>query len=193
MAQNYEIDIKRFNGQDYDTLLPTPASHASTHQANGSDPLTLQTGNYGALSIPTSAYQDASVTRAKLANDALYSPIASTVANLTPRAINKNDIGKTLLFSWVNGEGSIDTEFTLSLADSSTMPLGAEIAIFFMHGKSCTIKFTDGLKVDIMGEGRADNRTVRIPEKYGMAALKKMLTSNGTDYWLVTGNVEVVS
>ena len=70
MAQNYEIDIKRFNGQDYDTLLPTPAAHASTHQADGSDPLTLQTGNYGGASIPTSAYQDASVTRAKLASDA---------------------------------------------------------------------------------------------------------------------------
>ena len=69
MAQNYEIDIKRFNGQDYDTLLPTPAAHASTHQADGSDPLTLQTGNYGGASIPTSAYQDASVTRAKLAAD----------------------------------------------------------------------------------------------------------------------------
>ena len=69
MAQNYEIDIKRFNGQDYDTLLPTPASHASTHQADGSDPITLQTGNYGDSSIPTSAYQDASVTRAKLASD----------------------------------------------------------------------------------------------------------------------------
>ena len=56
MAQNYEIDIKRFNGQDYDTLLPTPASHASTHQANGSDPITLQTGNYG----------DGTITKVKL-------------------------------------------------------------------------------------------------------------------------------
>ena len=72
MAQTYEIDINRYNGQDYDTLLPTPASHASTHQANGSDPLTLQAGNYGALSIPTSAYQNTPVSRAKLANDALY-------------------------------------------------------------------------------------------------------------------------
>lgn len=69
MAQNYEIDIKRFNGQDYDTLLPTPASHASTHQANGSDPLTLQTGNYG----------NGTITKPKLASGATYTQIAITL------------------------------------------------------------------------------------------------------------------
>lgn len=69
MAQNYEIDIKRFNGQDYDTLLPTPASHASTHQADGSDPLTLQTGNYG----------DGTITKAKLAGGATYTQLTVTL------------------------------------------------------------------------------------------------------------------
>ena len=61
MAQNYEIDIKRFNGQDYDTLLPTPATHAGTHKANGIDPLVCQTGNYG----------DKTVTGAKIADHAV--------------------------------------------------------------------------------------------------------------------------
>ena len=69
MAQNYEIDIKRFNGQDHDTLLPTPASHASTHQADGSDPLTLKTGNYG----------DGTITKHKLADGATYTQIAITL------------------------------------------------------------------------------------------------------------------
>ena len=69
MAQNYEIDIKRFNGQDYDTLLPTPASHASTHQANGSDPITLQTGNYG----------NGTITKVKLASGATYTQIEITL------------------------------------------------------------------------------------------------------------------
>lgn len=40
MAQTYEIDINRYNGTDYDTLLPTPATHAATHKANGTDPIT---------------------------------------------------------------------------------------------------------------------------------------------------------
>ena len=69
MAQNYEIDIKRFNGQDYDTLLPTPAAHASTHQADGSDPLTLQTGNYG----------DGTITKVKLASGATYTQLTVTL------------------------------------------------------------------------------------------------------------------
>ena len=69
MAQNYEIDMKRFNGQDYDTLLPTPASHASTHQADGSDPLTLQTGNYG----------DGTITKVKLTSGATYTQLTVTL------------------------------------------------------------------------------------------------------------------
>ena len=69
MAQNYEIDIKRFNGQDYDTLLPTPASHASTHQADGSDPITLQAGNYG----------NGTITKVKLASGATYTQIEITL------------------------------------------------------------------------------------------------------------------
>lgn len=62
MAQTYEIDIQRFNGTDYDTLLPTPAKHASTHEAGGSDALTCQTGNYA----------NNSVTKAKIAIGATY-------------------------------------------------------------------------------------------------------------------------
>ena len=87
MAQNYEIDIKRFNGQDYDTLLPTPASHASTHQADGSDPLTLQTGNYG----------DNTITKQKLASGATYTSIAVTLttANWSSNTQTVNVAGVT--------------------------------------------------------------------------------------------------
>lgn len=70
MAQTYEIDIKRFNGQDYDTLLPTPADHAATHQANGSDPITMQTGNYG----------NGTVTAAKIAANAVSTSFTVTLA-----------------------------------------------------------------------------------------------------------------
>ena len=69
MAQNYEIDIKRFNGQDYDTLLPTPAAHASTHQANGSDPITVKTGNIEDSAVTNAKITNGAVTRTKLASD----------------------------------------------------------------------------------------------------------------------------
>ena len=87
MAQNYEIDIKRFNGQDYDTLLPTPAAHADTHKADGSDPLFLQTGNYG----------DNTVTKQKLAVGATYTSIAVTLttANWSSNTQTVNVAGVT--------------------------------------------------------------------------------------------------
>ena len=81
MAQNYEIDIKRFNGQDYDTLLPTPAAHASTHQANGSDPITLQTGNYA----------DDSITAEKLAPNAIHNAIGYTPGKMVYNLLDNSD------------------------------------------------------------------------------------------------------
>ena len=87
MAQNYGVDIQRWNGQDYDTILPTPDAHASTHQANGSDPLTLQTGNYG----------DNTITKQKLASGATYTSIAATLttANWSSNTQTVNVTGVT--------------------------------------------------------------------------------------------------
>ena len=81
MAQNYEIDIKRFNGQDYDTLFPTPASHASTHQADGSDPITMQTENYG----------NGSVTAEKLAPNAIHNAIGYTPGKMVYNLLDNSD------------------------------------------------------------------------------------------------------
>ena len=92
MAQNYEIDIKRFNGQDYDTLLPTPAAHASTHQANGSDPITLQTGNYG----------NGTITKAKLASGATYTQLT---VNLTVAGWSDNS--QTVTVSGVTASNAV--------------------------------------------------------------------------------------
>ena len=184
MAQNYEIDIKRFNGQDYDTLLPTPASHASTHQANGSDPLTLQEGNYGASSIPTSAYQNASVTRAKLAQDAMYSPNVLVSAS---RALTADDVGKTLFASGANN----DCTFTLDSTANGIMPSGAEIAFCWINRSSPVSISISGVNVVHAGDGRIDATsspvTFKLSEWGTMVALKKY-SSTG---WLLTGNVEV--
>ena len=189
MAQNYEIDIKRFNGQDYDTLLPTPASHASTHQADGSDPLTLQTGNYGNSSIPTSAYQDSSVTRAKLAQDALYSPQYSVTT--VSYSISGNDLGKSL---YVNSHGN-NIVITLPLSVSQNLPSGAEIAIFYIDATSVKIVFDSAIQSATTGDTIYNlGRTYSIPERFGVCALKKIgRDSNYTNFWLVTGNVEVVT
>ena len=192
MAQNYEIDIKRFNGQDYDTLLPTPASHASTHQADGSDPITLQEGNYGDSSIPTSAYQDASVTRAKLAQDALYSPVVYISAN---RNLTATDLGATLTPRYK----SSSTIYTITITQdiSTTLPPGFEFACVLSNVLNKIQIATSGIRVLVAGEGQiatADKaKTFTIPELGGMIAFKKIDTgSTAGDLWVATGNVEVV-
>ena len=193
MAQNYEIDIKRFNGQDYDTLLPTTASHAATHQADGSDPITLQTGNYGGASIPTSAYQDASVTRAKLAQDALYSPIM--VCSGSSYDLSQNECGKTLVNDPTNSSAPI-LEYNIGKGNSQWISAGSEFAFISFNGQGVNLCFWDNILVALPGESSLKNAPLklRISENYGMVALKKIYHNpEGIgDVWLVTGNVEVV-
>ena len=191
MAQNYEIDIKRFNGQDYDTLLPTPASHASTHQANGSDPLTLQAGNYGALSIPTSAYQNTSITRAKLAQDALYSPVVTKTDSFSVLA---NEVGKTY---FVNASTK-DVEVSVSSDVTAGLSVGADFAVYWFYAQSITLVL-ENVRVCLQGDTTIYgglNKQVRITinDIRSMVALKKMLqSSTNGDIWAVIGNVEVAT
>ena len=119
MAQNYEIDIKRFNGQDYDTLLPTPASHASTHQADGSDPITLQTGNYG----------DGTITKVKLVSGATYTQIAITLT-----VAGWSDNSQTVTVSGVTANNTV----IISPAPSSYLSYGE-------FGVYCSAQATNSL------------------------------------------------
>lgn len=184
MAQNYEIDIKRFNGQDYDTLLPTPASHASTHQAGGSDPLTLQAGNYGALSIPTSAYQNTSITRAKLAQDALYSPIRVVQSDSN---VVSSDVGATIR---TGGNASAIT-VTLTQDVSLAMPIGAVIAFLPWVDSTMKIAF-DGVKVAVLDQAKTYTSPTFTLTRYGMVAIEKITSDSRGEYWLLTGPAEVV-
>ena len=191
MAQTYEIDINRYNGQDYDTLLPTPASHASTHQANGSDPLTLQAGNYGALSIPTSAYQNTSITRAKLAQDALYSPVVTKTDSFSVLA---NEVGKTY---FVNASTK-DVEVSVSSDVTAGLSVGADFAVYWFYAQSITLVL-ENVRVCLQGDTTIYgglNKQVRITinDIRSMVALKKMLqSSTNGDIWAVIGNVEVAT
>ena len=191
MAQTYEIDINRYNGQDYDTLLPTPASHASTHQANGSDPLTLQAGNYGALSIPTSAYQNTSITRAKLAQDALYSPVVTKTDSFSVLA---NEVGKTY---FVNASTK-DVQVSVPSNVAAGLSVGADFAVYWFYAQSITLVLENVrvcLQADTTIYGGL-NKQVRITinDIRSMVALKKMLqSSTNGDIWAVIGNVEVAT
>ena len=199
MAQEYGIDIQRWNGNDYDTLKPTPDAHASTHQANGSDPLILQTGNYGNKTVTSDKIDDAAVTtskiannavtRAKLSNDALYSPIVGGVGT---RYITSADIGKTLKGNW-----NAAMTLTITQENSANIPEGAEFAVLRWgqsSGEDCKI-IAEGTRLLFTGDSTLyKNGTAKISEEFGMIALKKITSDqNQGDAWLITGNVEVVS
>lgn len=129
---------------------------------------------------------DGAVTRAKFAQDALYSPVIHKNGEYY---LSADDIGKTIR---TNASG--DLKIILTQSASAAMPVGAEIAILPWSSKNCTIQF-DGVYAAFLGESTTlGDKSFSPSEKYGMIAIKKIIsdTSSG-DHWLVTGNAEVVA
>ena len=197
MAQEYGIDIQRWNGTDYDTLKPTPDAHADTHKASGSDPIVMQTGNYGDKTVTSGKLGDAAVvtskiannavTRAKLANDALYSPLV----NVSTDAFNfdPSHLGKTL----VANKSTSNFVITVTEAQSELFPNSGEFAVLWQTAKSVKIACGENVYFGVAGNSGFQNITVALPEQFAMCAFKKIYHSNGKAFWVVTGNVEVVS
>ena len=190
MAQNYEIDIKRFNGQDYDTLLPTPASHASTHQAGGSDPITVKTGNIENSAVTTAKIANSAVTRAKLAQDVLVSPLKFFSGN--SYTIAAEDIGLTIMNSYPSGNNAEKT-VNLTYEVSHAFPIGTILIVARPEPNPVKISFGENIKVGIPGNDKwIASPTVSISNRFSTVAL--MLTISGEiDYWILTGEAEVVT
>lgn len=127
---------------------------------------------------------DGSVTRTKLAMDALISPII----NLPPTSsIMSADVGKTLRFS--NG----NQDFVLNVVKDDRIPVGATYAIFRYAAKSNKIVFGNTVRVTFMGNSNyVAGPTFTIPEAFGQIAIMKFASDNTYDYWHVSGPAEVV-
>lgn len=164
------------------TALDGKSATTHTHKYAGSD----------SAGGPANAVKNGVVTRAKLANDALYSPTATFNSD---RAIALTDLGKTL---WPQGS-SAGATYTLSLTAnvSSALPVGFEVAIVYII-TSCKVRLSvSGVRMVHAGDGQVanpnDTTTFTIPEIGNMIALKKIDNGGSVgDLWLVTGNVEVV-
>lgn len=137
---------------------------------------------------------DKSVTRAKLADDALYSPIKRWSGN---RSFVADDLGKTLWPTYSSSE--VTYTLTLDAAASALFTDGAELAIAqMMEYNHVKVSFS-GIRVVVQGEGfvsdKVNSKTaVASLEQGGMIALKKMSTdSDGTygDLWLLTGSADI--
>ena len=123
------------------------------------------------------------MTRAKLAQDALYSPFIGIPGSLT-----NAHIGRTLQSSW-----NTSAAVSVSAEESANIPAGAEFALFRWGNAEVDVTFEvlDSQNIWITGETNSAKK-VKVSEPFGMIAIKKVSTSSGGT-WLVTGNVEVVS
>ena len=138
--------------------------------------------------IQTSNISDKAITRDKLADDAIYSPVFNL--DSTSHDITADDMGKTISVSY--NLNSSDIVLNLTQANSQGFAVGSEIAIFYLFGQSLKV-VTSGVRIAAPDIALSKDITIQIPEKYYMIALKKVAsdTSNG-DIWTVQGNMEVV-
>lgn len=139
-------------------------------------------------SVSNAKIADNTISRAKLAQDALYSPVQDGVNS---RTLTVTDIGKTMKGGW-----NAAMTLTLTQSNSAQMPVGAEIAVFNYsqeagHG---TKIIGDGVRFFISGDNVVHtSATIKVAAPFGMIALKKFNNNKSLgDYWLVTGDVEVV-
>lgn len=136
-------------------------------------------------SVSGTKIADGAVTRVKLAQDALYSPIRMVQSDSN---VASSDVGATIR---TGGSASAIT-VTLTQAVSHAMPIGAEIAFLPWVGATMKIAF-DGIKVGVLDQTQPYTSPTFALTRYGMVAIKKILSDNAGDHWLLTGNVEVAS
>lgn len=156
----------------------TPANIGALSSANGA----VAAKNLASNAVETAKIKDANVTRAKLAQDALYSPIVQFGSSNATATFSIASNGKTN----ITNNGS--TNFVLTVPNSTDIPVGFETALLRYAAKSVKITFASGIKVLVYGNTSPLTAPSFTLETYAMVALKK-LTS---DTWLLTGPAEVV-
>ena len=128
---------------------------------------------------------DGSVTRAKLAKDALYSPIRIVQSDSN---VVSSDIGATIR----TGGSASAIKVTLTQAVSHAMPIGTEIA--FLPWVAATMKIAfNGVKVGIQDQTQAYSSPTFTLKHKGRVAIKKIISDNNGDYWLLSGLIEEVT
>ena len=153
----------------------------------------VSSSNIADNAVTAAKIASGAVSRAKLAQDALYSPMKIITAD---RNIEVDDLGKILRPAY----SSSNTTFTLTLdaASSTSLPIGAEIAVCSLFNRNKVNIAFSGVRVIYLVGGQIaskdDNVTVTIPDVGGMLAIKKVdVASSVGDLWLLTGNAEVIS
>lgn len=150
--------------------------------------------NLAIKAVGTTKIQDGAVTREKLAQDALYSPI--TKPTTTTYDVVASDLGGTIADVYGTRDNNLTWNLSKSLLDS--FPRGAEIAFARVHtSQSITLNITGARIINAdSGQVGGASQTVSfsLPERGSMCALKKLENdSTYGSFWILTGNAEVIS
>ena len=136
-------------------------------------------------SVSGAKIADGAVTRAKLAQDALYSPIRMVQSDSN---VVSSDVGATIR----TGGSASAIKVTLTQTVSHAMPVGTEIA--FLPWVAATMKIAfNGVKVGVLDQTQAYSSPTFTLKHKGMIAIKKILSDNNGDYWLLSGLIEEVT
>lgn len=145
----------------------------------------IKTANLADGSVIASKIGNKEVTRAKLAQDALYSPIRMVQSDSN---VASSDVGATIR---TGGSASAIT-VTLTQDVGHAMPIGTEIA--FLPWVAATMKIAfNGVKVGVLDQAQAYASPTFTLKPKGMIAIKKILSDNNGDYWLLSGPVAEVA
>ena len=139
----------------------TPANIGALSSASGA----VAAANLASNTVETAKIKDAAVTRAKLAQDALYSPIKMVQSNSN---VASSDVGATIR---TGGSASAIT-ITLTQDVSHAMPIGAEIAFLAWTDATMKIAFS-GVKVGVLDQAQPYTSPTFTLTKYGTVAIKK--------------------
>lgn len=123
----------------------------------------------------------------KTAAAGLFSPVVYSEG--TSFTISRNESGKTLIRN-----SATDCTFHLGRNESRGIPIGTEIAISELNwgGGTVYLHTWDGVKTCMAGEYIHTNAKYHLAERNALIGLKKIGEDQDSDYWLITGPVEVV-
>lgn len=180
-----EIPTKSINILSVTVIVNGGVGKGITNASSGIAAGSIKTANLADGSVIASKIGNKEVTRAKLAQDTLYSPIRMVQSDST---VVLDDVGATIR---TGGSASAIT-VTLTQAVSHAMPVGTEIA--FLPWVAATMKIAfDGVKVGVMDRTQAYSSPTFTLKHKGMIAIKKILSDSNGDYWLLSGLTEEVA
>ena len=170
LAQTLSTEQQR---QALENIGAAAAAHASTHARNGSDAITP--GSIGAASLDANGVVPGTQNYS-------YTLWYST----QNRTLQESDVGRTLM-PYDNSDHSKNYTITVPAHKDVAIINNAEIAILRYFPGDVTITPAKGVELRYIGMVNGSH-SVRIANRYGMVALKKI----SSIVWLVTGDFEEV-